>query len=93
MERTCLYCYEDFKAGDKLTQLKCTHLFHTDCLIEGLEGGLNTCAICRAPTEIAEPLCNTMMEGGEPDKLIVSDEFQERLDAMERGNLIAQSLL
>jgi len=34
-----------------------------------------------------------MMEGGELDRLLVPDEVQDRLEAMERGNLNASPVL
>jgi len=83
-ETTCTICYEDFKPGDKVTQLKCNeaHLFHTDCIIEWISRGENTCPLCRAPIENVDDLRN-MMEGGEYDRLLALDEAMERLEAMQ----------
>lgn len=70
-ETTCTICYEDFKPGDQVTQLKCNeaHLFHTDCIIEWISRGENTCPLCRADIDNVDEL-RAMMEGGECEMLL-----------------------
>lgn len=78
-ETKCCICYCDFEPGDKVTQLKCNeaHLFHTDCIIEWIGHGENTCPICRAPIENVDDL-RAMMEGGELDGLL--DNMESNVD-------------
>ena len=79
-ETTCAICQEDFKRGDQVTQLKCNeaHLFHTDCIVEWISRGENTCPLCRAPIDNVDEL-RAMMEGGECEQLLGdSDERRNR---------------
>lgn len=42
----CSVCWDDFKLGEEVRQLKCEHIFHEDCIIPWLELH-NTCPVCR----------------------------------------------
>ena len=78
VETTCAICMDDFKAGDKVTQLKCNegHIFHTECIVMWIQQGKNSCPICRAPIENIDEL-RAMMEGGELDALMAAAENAE----------------
>ena len=45
-KKNCVICMEDFKNGDKSTNLPCLHMFHTDCIQNWLKKQ-NTCPICK----------------------------------------------
>tara|TARA_Y100000817_G_C16671056_1_gene461552 strand:+ start:133 stop:576 length:444 start_codon:yes stop_codon:yes gene_type:complete len=42
----CPICIENFKEDDELYQLKCGHIFHTDCITEWININ-NVCPSCR----------------------------------------------
>ena len=43
---SCNICLEPFEEGAVVRQLKCTHIFHTDCIDEWLHKSF-TCGYCR----------------------------------------------
>ena len=45
-KKNCVICMEDFKKGDKSTNLPCLHMFHTNCIQNWLKTQ-NTCPICK----------------------------------------------
>ena len=45
-KQNCVICMEDFKNGDKSTNLPCLHMFHTNCIQSWLKKQ-NTCPICK----------------------------------------------
>ena len=45
-KKNCVICMEDFKNGDKSTNLPCLHMFHTNCIQNWLKTQ-NTCPICK----------------------------------------------
>lgn len=45
-KKNCVICMEDFKNGDKTTNLPCLHMFHTNCIQSWLKKQ-NTCPICK----------------------------------------------
>ena len=45
-KKNCVICMEDFKNGDKSTNLPCLHMFHTNCIQSWLKKQ-NTCPICK----------------------------------------------
>ena len=45
-KQNCVICMEDFKNGDKTTNLPCLHMFHTNCIQSWLKTQ-NTCPICK----------------------------------------------
>ena len=45
-KQNCVICMEDFKNGDKITNLPCLHMFHTNCIQSWLKTQ-NTCPICK----------------------------------------------
>ena len=45
-KKNCVICMEDFKNGDKSTNLPCLHMFHTNCIQSWLKTQ-NTCPICK----------------------------------------------
>ena len=45
-KKNCVICMEDFKNGDKITNLPCLHMFHTNCIQSWLKTQ-NTCPICK----------------------------------------------
>lgn len=56
----CSVCWDDFKLDEEVRQLKCEHIFHSDCIIPWLELH-NTCPVCRQEQE--EPNPNQMTAG------------------------------
>lgn len=46
-ELTCSICLEPFKKDEKVTALKCKHLYHKDCIKPWIESHY-TCPICRS---------------------------------------------
>ena len=63
----------DFEPGDELTELKCGHYFHHECLATWIKQGKNSCPNCRKDIEDVEDLRN-MLEGGGYDQLISSGD-------------------
>jgi hypothetical protein len=61
----------EFEKGDKVTQLPCgeSHLMHTDCLIDWIKHGENSCPLCRAPIENFEQIRDQMMAMGMMDDM------------------------
>ena len=51
----CAICLISYSLDSelKVCQLKChpTHVYHTDCLIEHISNGRNSCPMCRQPIE------------------------------------------
>ena len=53
----------DFEADDEITELKCKHYFHHECLAQWIKQGKNSCPECRADIDDVEELRN-LLEGG-----------------------------
>lgn len=51
----CTVCKDEFKLGEYVKQMPCSHLYHVDCILQWLAEH-NTCPLCRyeMPTEDAE---------------------------------------
>ena len=47
----CAVCWDDFKLGEEVRQLKCEHIFHEPCIVPWLELH-NTCPVCRQEQEV-----------------------------------------
>mmetsp|Transcript_39219 Transcript_39219/g.61133 ORF Transcript_39219/g.61133 Transcript_39219/m.61133 type:complete len:216 (-) Transcript_39219:1040-1687(-) len=43
-DSTCVVCSEEYQKGDKLQQMPCSHMFHTDCLTPWLKS-TNSCPV------------------------------------------------
>ena len=43
----CSICLEDFKTGDNIKKLNCTHIFHKACLEPWLNDNNRNCPMCR----------------------------------------------
>ncbi|XP_078157935.1 E3 ubiquitin-protein ligase ATL4-like [Carex rostrata] len=44
----CTVCLEEFKTGEVLVHLPCSHRFHLSCVVPWLESNLH-CPVCRTP--------------------------------------------
>ena len=44
---SCSICLEDFKTGDNIKKLNCTHIFHKECLEPWLNDNNRNCPMCR----------------------------------------------
>jgi hypothetical protein len=49
-EKSCNICIEEFKLNDTLTNLKCNHFFHKNCIKTWLTKQSKKCPICRNET-------------------------------------------
>ncbi|KAK0671113.1 hypothetical protein QBC41DRAFT_62188 [Cercophora samala] len=49
----CTICIDEFKLGDEVTVLPCSHWYHGECVVLWLKEH-NTCPICRKPIENRE---------------------------------------
>eukprot|EP01027_Heterolobosea_sp_BB2_P010356 GEZU01015202.1.p1 GENE.GEZU01015202.1~~GEZU01015202.1.p1 ORF type:complete len:110 (+),score=9.25 GEZU01015202.1:425-754(+) len=45
-ELSCAVCMEEFKVGTAAKKLKCSHLFHAECIVPWLKKD-NSCPVCR----------------------------------------------
>lgn len=63
----------DFEPGDELTELKCKHYFHHECLATWIKQGKNTCPQCRADIEDVEEL-RGMLEGGGYESMVSNSD-------------------
>ena len=45
-DESCSICLEEFKTGDNIKKLNCTHIFHKECLEPWLNNNIN-CPMCR----------------------------------------------
>lgn len=52
-EECCCICLESFAARDTV-ELKCGHVFHTDCILRCLHTSHTTCALCRSTIHFQE---------------------------------------
>ena len=46
-DESCSICLEDFKTGDEIKKLNCTHVFHKECLEPWLNNNNRNCPMCR----------------------------------------------
>ena len=46
-DESCSICLEDFKTGDNIKKLNCTHIFHKECLEPWLNNNNRNCPMCR----------------------------------------------
>ena len=46
-DESCSICLEDFKTGDNIKKLNCTHIFHKECLEPWLNDNNRNCPMCR----------------------------------------------
>tara|TARA_B100000575_G_scaffold197010_1_gene159330 strand:- start:5 stop:538 length:534 start_codon:yes stop_codon:yes gene_type:complete len=46
-DESCSICLEDFKTGDNIKKLNCTHIFHKECLEPWLNSNNRNCPMCR----------------------------------------------
>lgn len=44
---SCSICLEEFKSGDNIKKLNCTHIFHKECLEPWLNDNNRNCPMCR----------------------------------------------
>lgn len=51
----CSVCLEDFACGDRANKLRCSHVFHAQCLVPWLLMK-NTCPVCRRFVDCADDL-------------------------------------
>lgn len=47
-EINCTICTDDFQNGERLSILRCSHIFHANCLKRWLENYQNSCPLCRS---------------------------------------------
>ncbi|XP_021911433.1 RING-H2 finger protein ATL47-like [Carica papaya] len=47
-KQQCTICIEDFVRGSELNKMPCSHLFHSNCIVEWLQVN-HTCPLCRYP--------------------------------------------
>ena len=45
-KEVCSICLDELDVDKKVCLLRCTHMFHENCIVEWL-GGENTCPLCR----------------------------------------------
>ena len=45
---SCSICLDDFKTGDDIKKLNCTHIFHKECLEPWLNDNNRNCPMCRS---------------------------------------------
>jgi hypothetical protein len=48
----CAVCLEEFRAGDVLAHLPCSHRFHWDCAVPWVQAA-SRCPFCRAAVRLA----------------------------------------
>ena len=46
-DESCSICLEEFKSGDNIKKLNCTHIFHKECLEPWLNDNNRNCPMCR----------------------------------------------
>ena len=46
-DESCSICLEEFKTGDNIKKLNCTHVFHKECLEPWLNNNNRNCPMCR----------------------------------------------
>ena len=54
-EEMCTICIEEFKEGDIIRTLRCTHIFHKKCIDEWFDQK-EVCPNCNQPALLTEPL-------------------------------------
>ena len=54
IDKNCNICCENYKKYDKITKLKCNHLFHTECLRNWLCKEKVTCPTCRNDVRVSK---------------------------------------
>ena len=47
LDSNCTICLENFNKDNMITELKCKHFFHTECIKEWLTKNSSKCCICR----------------------------------------------
>lgn len=46
-ETTCSICLVEFDENDEIRQLRCDHVFHSECIDPWLLNGKAVCPVCR----------------------------------------------
>jgi hypothetical protein len=49
----CIICISSFNVNEKITELECTHIFHTSCITEWVKYK-SDCPVCRKSIKIKE---------------------------------------
>jgi len=58
-DSTCPICLAPIETGDRVGALKCSHIFHVECLKEWLKRGRNVCPLCMQ-TDVAAAQYDTV---------------------------------
>lgn len=53
-QTSCAVCIEEYNVGDKLRQLPCQHVFHTECIVPWLTERHTSCPLCKAQVLLTE---------------------------------------
>jgi len=58
----CMVCMDQFKLGEYVLPLPCTHLYHSGCIFQWFEGN-NSCPVCRFKMPIGVPVSDRRHSG------------------------------
>jgi hypothetical protein len=53
-QTSCAVCIEEYAEGDKLRELPCQHVFHTECIVPWLTERHTSCPLCKAEVLLTE---------------------------------------
>ena len=54
LQTSCAVCIEEYSEGDKLRQLPCGHVFHTECIVPWLTERHISCPLCKSDVILTE---------------------------------------
>ena len=75
----CTVCQENYKIGDKITNLPCGHCFHKDCLVPWLRQR-NTCPLCRFKLKTEDEKLETQKD---EESSAISSERKQHVTSSE----------
>ena len=76
----CSICVSKFEVEERITELECKHIFHTNCVSEWVKYK-SECPVCRGPVKTTDEM--DLEESGDENDLVEEEESGDENDLVE----------